>query len=152
MLLSAACEVGALLGGVSSEKRTALRDFGYHIGMAFQLTDDLLDYTSTDSTLGKDTGRDLKEGKVTLPLIHALKSADRDERSSIEKDLTKKTLTKRDIHRIKKTIEKYGGLEYTSRLSIEHVEQAKALLHVFPAGPYRNALLVLADYIVARES
>lgn len=152
VLLSAACEVGALLGGVSAEKRAALRDYGYHIGMSFQLTDDLLDYTSTDSTLGKDTGRDLKEGKVTLPLIHALKSASNDERSSIEKDLAKKTLAARDVRRIRKTIEKYGGLEHTSRLSREHVRQAKALLDLFPAGPYKDALLVLADYIVARES
>lgn len=152
VLLSAACEVGALLGGVSPEKRAALRAFGYHIGMAFQLTDDLLDYTSTDSTLGKDTGRDLKEGKVTLPLIHALKSASHDERSSIEKDLAKKTLAARDVRRIRKTIEKYDGLEHTSRLSREHVQQAKALLDLFPAGPYKDALLVLADYIVARES
>ena len=89
VLLSAACEIGALLGGVEHEKRIALRDFGFHMGMAFQLTDDLLDYTSTDRTLGKDAGRDLKEGKVTLPLIHALKTATQTERESIEENLSK---------------------------------------------------------------
>ena len=73
VLLSAACEIGAVLGNVDAEKRSALREFGHHLGMAFQLKDDLLDYVSTDSTLGKNTGIDFKEGKVTLPLIHTLK-------------------------------------------------------------------------------
>ncbi len=90
VLLSAACEIGGLLGQVDAEKRAALRDFGFHIGMAFQLTDDLLDYTSSDSTLGKDAGRDLKEGKVTLPLIHALASVTASERETIEAGLTKR--------------------------------------------------------------
>ncbi len=76
-LFSAACEVGAILGKVSQGKRVALRDFGHNLGMAFQLTDDVLDYVSYDSVLGKRVGTDLKEGKVTLPLIHTLKSSER---------------------------------------------------------------------------
>jgi octaprenyl-diphosphate synthase len=151
VLLSAACEVGALLGDVEEAKRCALRDFGFHVGMAFQLTDDLLDYTSSDRTLGKDTGRDLKEGKVTLPLIHALKSASVDERQLIEEALTKSRVTARDFRMIKKVIRKYGGLEYTARVSKGHIDSAKALMEVFPHSLYRKALTDLADYIASRE-
>ena len=152
VLLSAACEIGALLGGVEHEKRIALRDFGFHMGMAFQLTDDLLDYTSTDRTLGKDTGRDLKEGKVTLPLIHALETATRTERESIEENLTKLHTTNEDFQKVKSIIEKYGGLDYTARISKEHIDAAKTLLNVFPASQYKKALVDLADHILARES
>jgi octaprenyl-diphosphate synthase len=151
VLLSAACEVGALLGRVGNEKRIALRDFGFHVGMAFQLTDDLLDYTSSDATLGKDTGRDLKEGKVTLPLIHALKSATEAERELIEKGLTKTRVTRKDFEKIKTVIKKYGGLEYTAQVSKGHIDDAKALLDVFPASPYKKALNDLADYIMTRK-
>lgn len=152
VLLSAACEIGALLGEVDEVKRNALRDYGFHIGMAFQLTDDLLDYTSSDATLGKDTGRDLREGKITLPLIHALKSVNDRERQIIETGLMKATMSRKDFEKVKKIIEKYGGMEYTSRISQEHVEAAKALLQEFPASPYRKALTNLADYIVTREA
>jgi octaprenyl-diphosphate synthase len=152
VLLSAACEIGALLGGVEHEKRMALRDFGFHMGMAFQLTDDLLDYTSTDRTLGKDTGRDLKEGKVTLPLIHALKTATQMERESIEENLAKLHTTNEDFRKVKNIIEKYGGLDYTARISKEHIDAAKNLLNVFPASQYKKALVYLADHILTRES
>jgi octaprenyl-diphosphate synthase len=152
VLLSAACEIGALLGKVDAEKRQALKDFGFHIGMAFQLTDDLLDYTSSDSTLGKDAGRDLREGKVTLPLIHALKEADPEEKEIVEAALTKKRVTQKDFQTIKKIIEKYQGLEHTARVSKSHIEDAKRLLAVFPESVYRKALLDLASYIIDRES
>jgi octaprenyl-diphosphate synthase len=151
VLLSAACEIGALLGGVDHEKRIALRDFGFHIGMAFQLTDDVLDYASSDSTLGKDAGRDLKEGKVTLPLIHALKTATQQEKESIRENLAKSQTTNEDFRDVKRIIEKYGGLDYASRVSKGHVDLAKSLLHVFPASHYKKALMDLADHIIARE-
>jgi octaprenyl-diphosphate synthase len=151
VLLSAACEVGALLGNVDGKKRSALRDFGYHIGMAFQLTDDLLDYVSSDRVLGKDTGRDLKEGKVTLPLIKALSSATVEERKFIEQTLKKPSINARDFQRTKKIIEKYDGLGYTAGLSKSHVDTAKTLMDIFPDSLYKKALIDLADYIVARE-
>jgi octaprenyl-diphosphate synthase len=152
VLLSAACEIGALLGNAEEKKRRALHEFGYHIGMAFQLTDDLLDYTSTDKTLGKDAGRDLKEGKVTLPLINALKFATEEEKTAIAANLTKKRITNKDFLKVKKIIEKYGGTEYTARVSKEHIDAAKRLLDVFPASPYKKALIDLADYIITREN
>jgi len=152
VLLSAACEIGALLGRVDEKKRGALRDFGFHVGMAFQLTDDLLDYTSSGSTLGKGAGRDLKEGKVTLPLIHAIQFADDRERETIEAVLMKKRVTRKDFREVLGIIDKYEGLEYTARLSKEHIDNAKALLRDFPESIYKKALLDLATYIIERSA
>jgi octaprenyl-diphosphate synthase len=152
VLLSAACEVGAILGNVDDAKRAALRDFGFHVGMAFQLTDDLLDYTSTGRTLGKDAGLDLKEGKVTLPLIHALKLATDEETAFIEEALHKPKVTTKDVVKIKGIIDKYEGFEYTARISQNHIDHAKKVMDVFSDSEYKTALVNLADYIVARKT
>ncbi len=152
VLLSAACEIGAVLGSVDVERRSALKEFGHHLGMAFQLKDDLLDYVSTDSTLGKNIGIDFKEGKLTLPLIHTLKYVSPAERTTILTALQKKRTSKRDFQKAKDIIEKYGGLEYTSDVSKEHIEKARAFLAVFPPSPYKDALLELATYIITREA
>jgi len=152
VLLSAACEVGAILGQVDPERRSALNQFGYHLGMAFQVKDDLLDYVSTDSTLGKNTGIDFKEGKVTLPLIHALKYATERERELIATAFQKTRTNKKDFQRVKRTIEKYGGLDYTSAVSREHIDKARGFLELFPPSPYKDALLELAGYIITREA
>jgi octaprenyl-diphosphate synthase len=151
VLLSAACEIGAILGCVDIEKRTALREFGYHVGMAFQLTDDMLDYISSDTTLGKHTGTDLREGKITLPLIHALKEASDEEKNFVSVLLEKPRITKKDFEQVKKTIEAHDGMGYTLRCSVEHIEKAKRQLEVFSPSDYKTALLNLADYIVSRR-
>ena len=114
-LFSAACEVGAILGRVNQTKRAALRDFGYNLGMAFQLTDDVLDYTSYDAVLGKRVGTDLKEGKVTLPLIHALVSSAEKEKDYINTVINNTKVTAKDFVRVGKIIKKYGGVEYTTK-------------------------------------
>jgi octaprenyl-diphosphate synthase len=152
VLLAAACEIGALLGDVEPEKRLALREFGHHLGMAFQLKDDLLDYVSTDSTLGKNTGTDFKEGKVTLPLIHALEYANTAERETIVAALQKRKTSKKDFQKVKDIIETYGGLEYTSNVSKEHIDKARGYLAPFPPSPYKEAILELATYFITREA
>jgi octaprenyl-diphosphate synthase len=152
VLLSAACETGAILGQVDPERRSALNQFGHHLGMAFQVKDDLLDYVSTDSTLGKNTGIDFKEGKVTLPLIHALKYATDQERELIATAFQKTRTNKKDFQRVKRIIEKYGGLEHTSAVSGEHINKARGFLELFPPSPYKDALLELAGYIITREA
>jgi octaprenyl-diphosphate synthase len=152
VLLSAACEVGSILGNVDESRRRALKDYGFHVGMAFQLTDDLLDYTSTNRTLGKDAGRDLKEGKVTLPLIHALAFSNPEETEIANKILTKPRVTAKDVMTIKGIIDKYRGLEYTATVSGDHIDKAKTALSVFPDSVYKKALIDLADYLLARET
>lgn len=152
VLLSAACEVGAILGLVDEGKRNALSKFGYHFGMAFQLTDDVLDYVSKGSKLGKDAGTDLKEGKITLPLIHALRSATDEEREAIVTVINKPRMTRMDFQKVRTFIAGKGGIDYTVQASKNHIEQGIACLTVFPASPYRDALAGLAEYVTKRET
>jgi octaprenyl-diphosphate synthase len=152
VLLSAACEVGAILGGVDSTKRDALNKFGYHFGMAFQLTDDVLDYVSRGSKLGKDAGTDLKEGKITLPLIQGLKSATEEERQAIVTVMNKPRMTQKDFRKVRTFIARKGGIDYTVQASRRHIEQAIACLNIFPASPFRDALAGLAAYVTNRET
>jgi octaprenyl-diphosphate synthase len=151
-LFSAACEVGAILGKVNQEKRAALRDFGYNLGMAFQLTDDVLDYVSYDAVLGKRVGTDLKEGKVTLPLIHALKSSAEKEKTYINRVLNSAKVTTKDFARVSKIIKKYDGVEYTVNTTRQFIENAKLNLHSFRPSAYKESLITLADYILSRET
>jgi octaprenyl-diphosphate synthase len=152
VLFSAACEIGAILGDAAPDKRTSLRDFGYRLGVAFQLKDDILDYTSDDNVLGKRVGTDLKEGKVTLPLIHALRSANNKERSSIQRILNKPSASLQDFNKVKNIIEKYKGIDYTFNTMRACTENARQSLSVFPSSPYREALFALAGYMVEREA
>nr|MBP8746105.1 polyprenyl synthetase family protein [Syntrophorhabdus sp.] len=147
-LFSAACEVGAILGRVNQTKRAALRDFGYNLGMAFQLTDDVLDYTSYDAVLGKRVGTDLKEGKVTLPLIHALVSSAEKEKDYINTVINNTKVTARDFVRVGKIIKKYGGVEYTTNATRQFIEKAKLNLQAFKPSAYKESLATLADYIL----
>jgi octaprenyl-diphosphate synthase len=151
-LFSAACEVGAILGKVDQKKRLALKDFGYNLGMAFQLTDDVLDYISYDAVLGKRVGTDLKEGKVTLPLIYALKSAGENEKTYINNVLSKARVTAKDFERVSKIIRKYGGVEYTVNATKQFIDEAKGNLQSFRPSAYKESLITLADYILARET
>ena len=151
VLFGAACEIGAILGGRTANERKALRNFGYNLGIAFQLMDDVLDYTSYNDVLGKHVGTDLKEGKVTLPLIYVLNSAGEKERASIESALAKQRITKQDFNRIRRMIEKKGGIAYTMDATKKHLDMAKKRLDIFPASQYKTALLELADYMLKRE-
>ena len=151
VLFSAACEIGAILGNMDKEKRLSLRNFGYNLGIAFQLTDDMLDYISCDNILGKHVGTDLKEGKVTLPLIHTLKLTNEKEKTSIKKVLDKNKVTIKDFERVRNIILKYGGIDYTSTIAKQYIDTAKKFLNIFQTSPYKNALLSLADYMLKRE-
>ncbi len=151
VLFSAACEIGSVLGQEDEEKRAALRKFGYDLGVAFQLKDDILDYMSIDNILGKQVGTDLKEGKVTLPLIYALKQASDREKASIRRAVEKDKLSQKDFERIRNIILKYGGIQYTSAVMSQYTESAKSYLNLFPPSEYKNALLVLTDYMLKRE-
>lgn len=152
VLFSAAGETGAILGNVSNKKRGTLRDFGHNLGIAFQLMDDVLDYTSQDKILGKHVGTDLEEGKVTLPLIHALQKASIREKAFVQRVLKKRSPSANDFQRIKGLIDRYGGMEYTLNRAEEHSAKAKGLLMTFPPSEYRDALLRLTDFMLRRKT
>lgn len=151
-LFSAACEIGAVLGRKGKGIRGLLRKFGENIGLAFQLTDDALDYLSTDKSLGKKIGTDLKEKKVTLPLIQAIKKASDKERTIVKEIFAKNRINTRDFLEVKDLIEKKGGFHYTYELARNFVKEAKECLKDLTPSPYKNSLLTLADSILQRKS
>ena len=150
-LVSVATRIGAILGEVSAEKEAALANFGMDVGIAFQLTDDTLDYTSREEEFGKEIGIDLQGGKITLPLIHALRNCTQEEKSFVRKTIDTSPITKEDFLNVGKLIERYRGNHYTWEKAKQCVERAKNHLEVFPPSKERDALYTLADYVVERK-
>jgi octaprenyl-diphosphate synthase len=150
ILLSAACQAGAIMGGISPEHEIALRDFGMELGIAFQMVDDSLDYSASEEQFGKSIGHDLEEGKITLPLIHALRQCTDIEKAQIAEVVKKELITKDDFSMIFGLVGKYGGIEYTLEMAKNYIARSKKCLDVFEDSPEKAALLKLADYIVTR--
>jgi octaprenyl-diphosphate synthase len=151
VLLAAACRCGAILGNASPEQEEALAAYGMDLGIAFQLMDDALDYVADQAEFGKARGHDLLEGKVTLPLIHALRCCTTDERGQAEAIVAGNDLPQDDLETIIGLIENYDGIAYTRRRASELVESAKTHLSGFPRDEAREALFELADYVVLRS-
>ncbi len=151
-LISAACRIGAILGGVDSEQEKSMGDFGLNVGIAFQLIDDTLDYISDEKEFGKTIGIDLKDGKVTLPLIHTLRNCSIQERSKLEEVFFSDTITHEGFMAVTELIGKYGGVDYTVDRAVNFVEQAKRCLNNFDPSDAKTAIVALADYVVDRRS
>ncbi len=149
-LISAACEVGAVLGG-DGVKREALRTYGEEVGYAFQISDDILDVVGDPKRTGKPVGNDLKEGKVTLPLIVALGRATSEEVRFVRDVLLAEEFSQEDFFRVREIIFKYEGVDEARKRAKEHVERAKRALGVFPDGREKRYLEGIADYIVERD-
>lgn len=150
VLLSACCQVGAILGDVSESYEGAMKRYGFDLGIAFQLADDYLDYAAEEERLGKSTGTDLREGKVTLPLIVALKRADDTQRQSIKDVALAKAITPKQFSEVLGIIKEHNGLAYTADLARHYVARAKAHLEPFKPSIEKAALLALADYVIER--
>lgn len=150
VLLSAACECGAILGEASPEQEKAMADFGMELGIAFQLMDDILDYTASEEAFGKSIGHDLEEGKMTLPLIHTLRGCSEDERAAVTLIVEKDQLSSDDFRVVSNLVESYGGIEYTVSRARRCIENCTQHLSCFPAGTCKDALLDLAEYVVTR--
>jgi len=148
-LISAAIQIGAILGNVSEEKEEALTKFGMDVGIAFQLIDDNLDYTSKKS--GKKIGIDLREGKITLPMIFTLNRCDEGEKAFIHETVNSHPITKKAFFRVAEIIERYHGIQYTRERAKGYVEGAKDYLRLFPDSKEKEALYALADYVVERK-
>jgi octaprenyl-diphosphate synthase len=151
VLMAAACQIGAILGNISEEFETALKLYGAHLGMAFQLADDVLDYTSSEEVFGKANGIDLQEGKLTLPLIIALKQADDGEIQTIKKAVMGDKLEKDTFVKIHGIIKKYRGFESTYDLARSYIGRAKESLSPFRSSIEKDILLLIADYVIARD-
>lgn len=150
VLFSAAAETAAILGGAGAQAEAALAGYGLGLGIAYQLMDDCLDYTSTDEDLGKPIGSDLREGKVTLPLIHAYAKASDDEKTVIKNAVEAQGLANEAQEEVVALIEKYGGIRYTLDKAGRYVEDAKKKLDMFKPDVEVVALKAVADYVVTR--
>ncbi len=151
VLLSACCQIGAILGGVSENYEEGLKRYGQDLGIAFQLTDDILDYVSEESAFGKHKGGDLREGKLTFPLIVALKSADLQESKLIKDALLAGHIEGEKFKAILEIIERYNGIEKTRELARVYVARAKSHLDGFKPSLEKESLTGLADYAIVRD-
>ncbi|BCS53961.1 polyprenyl synthetase family protein [Geobacter sp. SVR] len=151
ILMSAACEAGAILGAVSPEKQQALANFGMDLGIAFQLMDDTLDYIASEEEFGKSIGHDLEEGKITLPLIHTLRQCNQKERDVIAAVVEKDEMSLDEFREVSGLVKRYGGIEYSIASARRYIDACSAHLELFEAGPVREALLDLAGYVVTRS-
>lgn len=151
LLFSAACQVGGVLAGVSEELEVALRDYGFNLGMAFQLADDVLDYTSSEDIFGKASGIDLQEGKLTLPLIVALESANAEEAQLIRSSLVSERVEKDAFQLISEIIGRYKGFDKTYDLARDYIDSAKKSLAPYRSSLEKDILLTIADFVVARN-
>jgi octaprenyl-diphosphate synthase len=148
-LVSGACEVGAL--SAEPAEREALRRFGEYLGMAFQVIDDLLDYVGDKSVTGKPSGSDLREHKVTLPLIFALERMDPSARKQVERLMATPEPSDDQIADVVGLVAEIGGLEYARERAQRLAEQAESELDALPAGPARDALRASITYVLDRR-
>jgi octaprenyl-diphosphate synthase len=150
-LFSATCRCGAILGQLPSDREEDLAAFGMDLGVAFQLVDDALDYVADQEESGKLIGRDLAEGKMTLPLIYALRCCSEDERQKLSAIFAKDDLHADDLGFVQNLIIRYDGIAYTQRQAGFYVNRASERLAAFPDSPARQALAELAESAIHRR-
>ena len=151
-LFGGCAQIGGMLGKISTEREQALREYGFNLGVAFQLVDDLLDFTGNTGAVGKPIGSDLREGKVTLPLIH-LQQQSRDGAASgiIRGIISSRAVTEAQWSELLRLLKEHGSIDYAYRRAVEFAERAKKQLAIFPPSAEREALLALPDYVLSRD-
>jgi octaprenyl-diphosphate synthase len=149
-LFQAAAEVGAMAGGADAAGRTALRDYGLELGLAFQLVDDVLDYRGEAGAMGKNTGDDLREGKMTLPVILALAEANPAEREIIRAALGKPDASDAALTQVVAIMTRHGALARTVEKAHAHVRRAREALAPLPPGDMKTILSDIAEFYVSR--
>ncbi len=152
VLFQGTCRISAIISDAPNEKEKALSDYGYNIGLAFQMADDLLDYTSDIKVLGKEVGADLKEGKLTLSVIHSLKTADMKDRNMMENIIKNENFSVNDFETLVELLKKCNGISYTQKLASEHIKKAKEALSIFEPSETKEILVKVADYALNRKS
>ena len=150
-LFSASAEVGAVLSERSDEERTSMRTYGTKLGTAFQIIDDALDYAADHQKLGKEIGDDFKEGKMTAPVIYALREASAEEKEFWQRTLGDKEQNESDFDQAMAYIAKHDALENTVNLAREYADEAKAALAPLPDNQYKPLLSALAEFILSRS-
>jgi octaprenyl-diphosphate synthase len=150
-LFSVCAKLGALVSGADTQTEERLGDYAWNLGMAFQLVDDLLDFTAREKTLGKPVGNDLREGKVTLPLVYALEQASDEERRRVETILRERSYDSVAFPRILAMIERYHGIARVKERAHAFTEKARGIIGEFPESPYQRALYSVTDLVTERD-
>jgi octaprenyl-diphosphate synthase len=150
-LFSACARLGAVIAGGSDEIEARLADFAWNLGMAFQLIDDVLDFTAEEQVLGKPVGGDLREGKVTLPLIYALQDATPSERIMVETVLREKSYESVPFASILTILHERGGVERAREKANSFAAKSRALINAFPESPYQRAMVAVAELVIERS-
>jgi len=151
-LFGGCAQIGGMLGKIESEKEQALREYGFNLGIAFQLVDDLLDFTGDAQAVGKPIASDLREGKVTLPLIHLLRQSNGEEGSRIVRDaIASHTVSPEQWAMLLRMLKEHASIDYAYRRAVEYAERAKKPLYAFPSSSERDALLALPDFVLSRD-
>jgi octaprenyl-diphosphate synthase len=150
-LFSACAKLGAVSAGADTVAEEKLGEFAWNLGMAFQLIDDMLDFTSREQTLGKPVGGDLKEGKVTLPLVYALENATPAERRQVENVLGDRTYDSTSFSEIYSLVEGRSGIQRTRERAQQFTDRARQVVADFPDSPYQRALCTLTDLVTERD-
>jgi len=150
-LFSACARLGAISAGAGEAVEARLGEYAWNLGIAFQLVDDILDFTSREKILGKPVGNDLREGKVTLPLIYALETADAEERKLVETVLADGNYDQVPFSKILHVLNRHRGIERAQERAESFTEKARAIIAEFPESPYQRALAAVTDLVTARD-
>ncbi len=150
-LFAGCARIGGMLGPTTRDQQEALWDYGLNIGMAFQIVDDLLDVTGEQGALGKPVGGDLREGKMTLPLIHLIGRGDASAEALIRQVVDARTVTVEEWREIRSLLVQSRSIDYARRAAADFVERAKKALYAFPPSESRDALMFLPDYVISRD-
>lgn len=149
-LFAAACEVGPVLAGRNGADQTACRDYGMNLGIAFQLIDDVLDYGGTSASLGKNVGDDFREGKITLPIVLAMRRGDEAEHAFWKRTLEEGDVAEADLATALAILRRHGALDDTMERARHYGDRARESLAAFPPSPMKQALLQVVDFCIAR--
>ena len=150
-LFSVCARLGAICAGAGAHIEEKLGEYAWNLGMAFQLVDDVLDFTARESTLGKPVGSDLREGKVTLPLVYALERASAEERCGVETILGERDYHSVPFRQILAMLEAYGAIERVKERAQAFTEKARAIISGFPDSPYQRALYSITELVTDRD-
>jgi len=151
-LFSVCARLGSVLGGLDSQREQNLASYGWKVGVAFQLIDDVLDFTASEETLGKPVGNDLREGKVTLPLILTLQRCTAEERRMVETVVEERSFQRVPLEDVLGLLHKYDAIETVRRRAFQLAEEAVAKISPFPENDYKRALTAVTEWIVDRDN
>jgi octaprenyl-diphosphate synthase len=150
-LFGGCAQIGGMLGGMTREQQDALREYGFNLGVTFQLVDDLLDLTGSEAVVGKPVASDLREGKLTLPIIYLLQRADGSAGDLIRTIIRDRAMSPEGWRKVSALLAEHRACDYARRKAAEYAEKAKQQLEAFSSSPERDALMALPDYMLARD-